>query len=930
MQPQRRFASGVGFAFVVTAAVAAAAGTGCGERVLSGDGSAEPTEVSWSALMDDGDVGSIAPGAATRPPTLPPPSNRFCAGDDCARVPLALWTLDDCRAETTELFDSANSSPTQHPAFRAVSAACAEGRDGQGVRLAGGEDIVYAPDQPDFNFDQGITIAAWINPDRVTGTQSIARKRLDATSSVVLAIDGKRLTFVLRLTSGRLVGISAPVTAKHFTHVAATYDGKEAVLYLDGAVAARAKARGTIAPGAGPLFFGNDANGRAFKGVLDTLWLNTLAAPADVVRTLTCVRRAPVAVFSPAATPPTPAGTTVPFDLAITNANDATCPATTYQVFATGFPPGLSVDPFFGTVTVATGGTAHFPVNVTSDPFALEGAYTFQYIVGDSASFDLSAFVQATYVVAPPLPPPPPTKTGCAATPPVAVAPGGYYVNGNTVCTAEGRQHLFHGVDRPSLEWDSNGVNLSLADFRLMAGWNANVVRVGLNQDFWIADSPLANPSYPSLVDSVVRWAQIAGLDVILELHWSDQGVLGSCSPSTGLGCQQLAPDVNSIRFWSEVAARYKDDGRVMFELYNEPHDVSWDVWRNGGDTGQGWQAVGMQQLADTVRATGANNLILVGGLSWAYDLSGVPANRIDGFNIVYATHPYKSGDPFREPPFWQTAFGFLADTDPVIMTEFGDITGSCSTDYPRQVIRYADGRGIGWTAWAWFPGGCLFPALVEDWAGTPSPLGAIVRPALQSYNDPPASPPRAGGGTTDVSYLFDVGTEGWGFNLYDDPIIANLAVHPPPGHSPPTVRFEPTDGDPSSGPGSLKLTVPFTALDQLVDSHVFLAAPGINPATKTLHAKVRLVSGTFPEGAVQFYASSGTTFVFLGSFHPAAEFPAGEWVPVTLDLTSGSADFDPNSIVQIGVQFFSGFSSGASAFTGSGDAVFEIDTVTD
>ena len=29
-------------------------------------------------------------------------------------------------------------------------------------------------------------------------------------------------------------------------------------------------------------------------------------------------------------------------------------------------------------------------------------------------------------------------RTGCAATPTAPVAPGGYYVNGNTVCTADG------------------------------------------------------------------------------------------------------------------------------------------------------------------------------------------------------------------------------------------------------------------------------------------------------------------------------------------------------------------------------------------------------------------------------------------------------------------------------------------------------------
>ena len=46
--------------------------------------------------------------------------------------------------------------------------------------------------------------------------------------------------------------------------------------------------------------------------------------------------------------------------------------------------------------------------------------------------------------------------------------------------------------------------------------------------------------------------------------------------------------DTNSITFWSQVAAIYKNDGRVLFELYNEPHDISWTVWKSGGQDQRG------------------------------------------------------------------------------------------------------------------------------------------------------------------------------------------------------------------------------------------------------------------------------------------------------------------------------------------------------
>ena len=384
---------------------------------------------------------------------------------------------------------------------------------------------------------------------------------------------------------------------------------------------------------------------------------------------------------------------------------------------------------------------------------------------------------------APSAPPSGDGRTGCAASPTVPLAPGGYYVNGNTVCTVAGRPHLFHGVARPSLEWSSGGEGLLASDFSQMATWKANVVRIPLNQDFWLAASPLHDPGYPPLVDQVVRWAEAAGMDVILDLHWSDAGTLGGCPPSSG--CQQKMPDRNSVTFWSEVASRYAGDGRVLFELYNEPHDVSWDVWLSGGDTGDGWRAAGMQQLYDTVRAAGANNLVVLGGLDWAYDLSGVPAHRVAGYNITYATHPYGGSGSERRSKFWDIYWGSLTATDPVIVTEFGDTT-TCADDYARELLDYADAHAAGWTSWAWVPRGCAFPSLLADWNASPSALGTTIRAALSSYDDPAAAAPPGwpmavqGGG--DLGFSFDASDEGWHLDDFVDPLLTNLGARAPGG----------------------------------------------------------------------------------------------------------------------------------------------------
>ncbi len=91
-------------------------------------------------------------------------------------------------------------------------------------------------------------------------------------------------------------------------------------------------------------------------------------------------------------------------------------------------------------------------------------------------------------------------------------------------------------------------------------------------------------------------------------------------------------------------------------------------------------------------------------------------------------------------PANWESAWGFLTETQPVIVTEFGDLNAQCTGDYNQQVIAFADLHHASWTAWAWFVKGCDFPSIIADWQGTPSVQGVPVKTALMGYQDPPAA----------------------------------------------------------------------------------------------------------------------------------------------------------------------------------------------
>lgn len=280
----------------------------------------------------------------------------------------------------------------------------------------------------------------------------------------------------------------------------------------------------------------------------------------------------------------------------------------------------------------------------------------------------------------------------------------GYTVSGKNLIDPNGNKVTIRGVCRPSFEWNPVGEKASRADYALMKNnWKANAVRISLNQDYWLAGS-----SYAETIDQQIDWIRELDMGVILDLHWNQ-------------GAQQNMADKNSLTFWSQVAARYKSNPWIMFELYNEPRDISWSVWLNGDST---W--AGMQQMHDVIRAV-ADNTVIVGGLNWAFDLSGVisGAYKVKGTNIAYATHPYDYDG--KQLAQWAGAFGALAATAPVIMTEFGQY---CATNtYVEDLLNYAEALGIHYTAWAWYVNGCSFPSVISDWNGTPFPgVGETVK----------------------------------------------------------------------------------------------------------------------------------------------------------------------------------------------------------
>jgi hypothetical protein len=352
-------------------------------------------------------------------------------------------------------------------------------------------------------------------------------------------------------------------------------------------------------------------------------------------------------------------------------------------------------------------------------------------------------------------------------------------VVGTRILNNKDQPVILRGVNAASLEWTNNGEGHILQTVKIaIDDWRVDHIRLPLSQDRWFGKAPEQKDegkAYRALVKEIVDLCASKGCYIILDLHWSNVGEWG-----TNIG-QHSMPDTNSLAFWKDFAPVFANHPAVLYDLYNEPHDVSWDIWLNGGTVtdrpnqrgapAKTFEAVGMQKLLDTVRATGAKNVVVAGGLDWAYDFSGILDGRQlkdpDGNGVIYANHAYNNKGHSVET--WIGRMEKATAKLPVIVSEFGGSGGPNrraafgrapnpkGDDWLLHVMQALQDHNWSWTAWDMHPS--AGPTLISDWNYTPTPdFGVFVKQALsgtlprytppaktpaEPTPTPPASPPK-------------------------------------------------------------------------------------------------------------------------------------------------------------------------------------------
>ncbi len=340
----------------------------------------------------------------------------------------------------------------------------------------------------------------------------------------------------------------------------------------------------------------------------------------------------------------------------------------------------------------------------------------------------------------------------------MAQSPLALAVSGNHFVDQNGHVVVLRGANTSGTEYacvseDSifDGTQeASSTSIAAMRSWGFNAARVELNESCWLGVQRVS-PAYSGLayqhaIEQYVNELNAAGMYVIVDMHFSSKGGRAKAKRQLPMPDEHYAP-----AFWTSVANAFKGNPAVIFDLFNEPYPnhntdsaASWKCVLEGtaGRTCKGvpYQAAGMQQLLNAVRATGATNVVMAGGPQYAGDLDrwlqykpADPLGQLAASIHIYWKNPSNPDySPCYASSCWSGVLAPLSTQVPIVVGEFGEL--DCGDTLYPPFLDFADQHGISYLGWAWFVGPCAAePSLITSYSGTPSAFGIGYKQHLAS-----------------------------------------------------------------------------------------------------------------------------------------------------------------------------------------------------
>lgn len=347
-----------------------------------------------------------------------------------------------------------------------------------------------------------------------------------------------------------------------------------------------------------------------------------------------------------------------------------------------------------------------------------------------------------------------------------AASLSGIHVSGNVLVNDQGQTVVLRGVNRSGTEYACiqgwgifDGPN-DAASIQAMRTWGINAVNILLNEDCWLGingvSSAYGGTNYQQAIANYIQLLESYSIYPILSYTWGAPGT----QQATG---QASMPDADhAAAFWQSVANTFKGDQAVLFRLKEEPYPAgnsdttaAWQCWRNGGSScNEGYSVVGMQSLINTIRATGATNVIQVPGIQYANTMTQFlnykPTDSLN--NLMGVVDVYPGGSSPADTSTCGTTTCYDAEYAPIIaqmpflVGEFGEsVNGDvCSVMNSNILMNWMDQHNTGYLAWTWDTWGtsCGDLSLITSYDGTPhSPNGTNYKGHLAAIVTPAPTP---------------------------------------------------------------------------------------------------------------------------------------------------------------------------------------------
>jgi endoglucanase len=278
---------------------------------------------------------------------------------------------------------------------------------------------------------------------------------------------------------------------------------------------------------------------------------------------------------------------------------------------------------------------------------------------------------------------PTPTPTQPTPTPPPTPTPTNTFVGrhgqlrviGNQLSDQNGQPVQLKGMSSHWAAWFPQYINKEAIGWLVQnKGMTLFRVAMGVEPEGHYLEDPEYNES---LVVEAVEACIDLGIYVIID--WHDHTAHNHLSQARA--------------FFEKMATRYGRVPNVLYEIYNEPQQVSWT----------GVVKPYAQQITNAIRAIDPDNIVLVSTPQWCQRPEDAAASPISGSNLMYTLHFYAAshGQWLRDSADRARAQGI-----PIFVTEWGasDATGgangSLDLNAAQQWIDWMKARKISWAAW--------------------------------------------------------------------------------------------------------------------------------------------------------------------------------------------------------------------------------------